>query len=78
MGIDELSVKSTKASHPGKGAILLQSVAKVLARSITGYIGDRLPLPTPKTMLSFIHLTLRLYRNIVWGKGGFVILNTRF
>ena len=41
----------------------LQSVGKVLARSmffLTGCIGDRLPLPTPKTMLSFIHLTLRL------------------
>ena len=59
----------------------LQSVAKVLARSVfflTGCIGDRLPLPTPKTMLSFIHLTLRLYCNIVWGDGGSVKLNTRF
>ena len=51
----------------------LQSVAKVLGCSIfylPGCIGDRLPLPTPKTMLSFIHLTLRLYCNIVWGKRG--------
>ena len=35
---------------------------------LTGCIRDRLPLPTPKTMLSFIHLTLRLYCNIVWGE----------
>ena len=51
----------------------LQSVAKVLARStffLTGCIGDHLPLPTLKTMLSFIHLTLRLYCNIVWGERG--------
>ena len=51
----------------------LQLVAKVLARSIfflPGCIGDRLPLPTPKTMLSFIHLTLWLYCNIVWGERG--------
>ena len=60
---------------------LLQSVAKVLARSmffLTGCIGDRLPLPTPKTMSSFIHITLRLYCNIDWGESGSVKLNTRF
>ena len=48
----------------------LQSVAKVLARSTGLYQGDRLPLPTLKTMLSFIHLTLWLYCNIVWGERG--------
>ena len=58
--------------NPRRG-VELQSVAKVLARSIfflPGCIGDRLPLPTPNTMLSFIHLTLWLYCNIVWGERG--------
>ena len=54
-----------------KGYKWLQSMAKVLGGfifSLPGCVGER--PPHPKTMLSFINLTLRPYFNIVWGERG--------
>ena len=51
-------------------SVSIQSVAKVLYVTLYFFplprcIDVRLPLPTPNTIFSFIHLTLRIYFNVV-------------